>query len=69
MTDTTTPPAKYTHLRGSERERIRQQAADLYVQGCTIRATGRQIGRSYTATRALLLEAGVRLRGPGGARR
>ncbi len=64
MTDTN--PAKYAHLRGSERERIRRRAAELYMQGCTIRATGRQVGRSYTATRALLLEAGVRLRGPGG---
>ena len=62
-------PARYQHVRGPDRERLRQQAAELYAQGCTIASTGRQIGRSYTATRILLLEAGVRLRGPGGSLR
>lgn len=66
---TVTPPAKGAHITGTARHELRQHAADLYGQGCTIASTGRQIGRSYSATRLLLLEAGVRLRGPGGSLR
>lgn len=54
--------------RGEARIRLREQAARLYLQGCTIHSTARQIGRSYGCTRTLLLEAGVRLRRPGGQR-
>lgn len=42
---------RYAHLRGTTRTETARRAADLYGQGCT---------------RALLLEAGVRLRGRGG---
>lgn len=53
---------------GEARTRLRTQAAHLYLQGCTIHAVARQIGRSYGCTRTLLLEAGVRLRKPGNPR-
>jgi hypothetical protein len=56
-----------TVLTGDARTTARQQAADLYGQGATIRSVARQLGRSYGGTRALLLEAGVTLRGRGGA--
>lgn len=52
-------------LTGNARQTTRQQAADLYQQGCTIRSVAHQIGRSYGGTRVLLLEAGVQLRGRG----
>jgi hypothetical protein len=54
--------------RGEARIRLRERAARLYLEGCTITSTARQIGRSYGTTRTLLLEAGVRLRRPGGRR-
>jgi hypothetical protein len=57
---------KGRHLRGTTRAETARQAADLYGQGCTIRSVAAQIGRSYGCTRALLLEAGVRLRDRGG---
>ena len=56
-----------TVLTGQARETVRQQAAELYGQGCTIRSVARQIGRSYGGTRVLLVEAGVTLRARGGA--
>lgn len=64
-----TPPAKGAHITGTARHELRQHAADLYGQGYTIQSVAEQIGRSYGCTRTLLLEAKVRLRGPGGARR
>lgn len=54
------------HLTGDTRVQARQQAADLYAQGCTIQSVADKIGRSYGGTRALLLEAGVTLRARGG---
>jgi hypothetical protein len=54
-------------LTGDARQQAREQAADLYAQGCTIRSVARQIGRSYGGTRVLLLEAGVQPRGRGGS--
>lgn len=54
--------------RGDARTRLREHAARLYIEGCTIASTARQIGRSYGTARTLLLEAGVRLRRPGGHR-
>lgn len=53
---------------GEARTRLRTRAAELYMQGCTIQSTARQIGRSYGTTRTLLIEAGVRLRPRGGLR-
>jgi hypothetical protein len=57
-----------TRLTGETRTRTRTRAAELYLAGCTIQSTARQIGYSYGTTRTLLLEAGVRLRKPGGLR-
>jgi hypothetical protein len=54
--------------RGEARNRLRAEAARHYLAGCSIPSTARQIGRSYGTTRTLLLEAGVRLRKPGGLR-
>lgn len=51
---------------GEARIRLRARAADLYLEGCSIQSTARQIGRSYGTTRTLLLEAGVRFRKRGG---
>jgi hypothetical protein len=56
------------HLTGDTRIKTRTRAAELYLTGCTIHSTARQIGRSYGLTRTLLLEAGVRLRKPGAGR-
>jgi len=52
---------------GEARIRLRERAARLYLEGCTIQSTARQIGRSYGCTRTLLLEAGVRFRRRGGS--
>ncbi|WP_225840272.1 helix-turn-helix domain-containing protein [Streptomyces sp. NK08204] len=41
---------------------VSEQAARLYTQGASISAVAKAIGRSYDATRALLVEAGVRIR-------
>ncbi|MFD5709536.1 helix-turn-helix domain-containing protein [Streptomyces pharetrae] len=51
---------------GEARIRLRARAAELYLHGCSIQSTARQIGRSYGTTRTLLLEAGVRIRKRGG---
>jgi len=59
-------PAPHTALKGAQREETARKAAELYIAGCTIESTARQIGRSYGAARTLLLEAGVKLRRPGG---
>lgn len=53
---------------GEARIRLREKAAHLYVQGCTIQSVARQIGRSYGTTHTLLREAGVRIRPRGGFR-
>lgn len=53
---------------GDARTRLRTHAAQLYMAGCTIQSTARQISRSYGCTRTLLIEAGVRLRKRGGLR-
>lgn len=56
------------HLTGEDRTRVRTDAARRYMAGSTIQSVARQIGFSYGTTRTLLIEAGVRLRRPGGAR-
>ena len=62
----TTTRAPWPHLTGTDRDTARQQAAQLYGQGCTIQAVARQLDYSYGLARVLLLEAGVVLRGRGG---
>ncbi|WP_200309083.1 helix-turn-helix domain-containing protein [Streptomyces adelaidensis] len=51
---------------GNDRITLRRKAADLYLDGCTIRSVARQIGRPYTTTYELLAEAGVKFRPRGG---
>jgi hypothetical protein len=53
-------------LRGIARTTALTKATRLYLQGCTIQSTARQIGYSYGTTRTLLLEGGVRIRPRGG---
>jgi hypothetical protein len=53
----------------AERFAARQKAAELYAAGCTIRSVAAQIGRPYTTTRDLLVDAGVTLRARGGGLR
>lgn len=53
-------------LRGEDRDKVRQRAAQHYAAGLSIRAISRALGRSYGGTRVLLLEAGVTLRARGG---
>lgn len=62
-------PTQGAVLKGEQRDAIRSNAKELYLAGCTIESTARRIGRSYGATRTLLLEAGVKLRPRGGGRR
>lgn len=51
-----------THLTGEPRTQARTEAARLYHAGGTIQGIARQLGRSYSLTRTLLLEAGVQPR-------
>lgn len=53
------------YLKGADRAAAARKAADLYNDGNTIRSVGQHIGRSYDATRSLLVSAGVKLRKPG----
>jgi hypothetical protein len=53
-------------LRGTDREKAKARAAELYATGCTIRSIAVALDRSYGGTRALLVEAGVTLRDRGG---
>lgn len=55
-----------TWLIGDARKEARDKAARLYDAGATIRSVAAELGRSYGGTHALLLEAGVTLRGRGG---
>ncbi|MEI5100350.1 helix-turn-helix domain-containing protein [Streptomyces sp. PmtG] len=57
-------PAPY--LKGAERVSVAADLAADYLSGSTIRSVAARSGRSYGAVRALLLEAGVTLRPPGG---
>lgn len=66
---TTTDRAPWAHLTGTARDTARQEAAQLYSQGCTIQSVARQLHCSYGLARDLLLEARVVLRGHGGGTR
>ncbi|MEU9597178.1 helix-turn-helix domain-containing protein [Streptomyces sp. NPDC048109] len=63
-----TMPTPHAAVTGPARLALAAKAKELYLAGCTIQSTATRIGRSYGATRTLLLEAGVQLRHPGGAR-
>ena len=62
----TTTRAHWGRLTGTRRDTARPEAADHYGQGATIQGVARQLHCSYGLARALLLEAGVVLRGRGG---
>ncbi|MEV0691812.1 helix-turn-helix domain-containing protein [Streptomyces sp. NPDC050388] len=63
-----TRPTPGSQVTGTRRQELAAEAKDWYLQGCTIQSTADRIGRSYGATRVLLLEAGVKLRPRGGMR-
>lgn len=53
-------------VRGAERARLAAEMRGAYEGGESIRALAESTGRSYGWVRAMLLEAGTRLRGRGG---
>lgn len=59
-------PNRQRRFTAQERATLRQQAADLYGQGCTIRSIAAQFDCAYATAREFLLEAGVTLRARGG---
>lgn len=59
---------KGTHIRGADRERLRRAVAEAYEAGSSIRGVAEAYGVAYGTARALLLEAGVRLRSRAGTR-
>lgn len=63
----TTTRARY--LKGADRTAAQAEAKRRYEQGATIRAVAEQMGRSYSGTYALLVEAGATFRAPGGGKR
>ncbi|MFI0915231.1 helix-turn-helix domain-containing protein [Streptomyces abikoensis] len=50
------------HLKGPARTEAAARLARRYEAGATVQVLAAEIGRSYTLARALLLEAGVRMR-------
>jgi hypothetical protein len=56
-----------TQLRGADRKPVARDLAARYRAGQSIRAIAADIGRSYCYVWHLLDDAGVQLRGRGGA--
>ena len=56
-------------VAGQAREQLTQELAEAYGQGASIRDLAASSGRSYGLIHKLLGEAGVQLRGRGGATR
>ena len=61
--------ARTRYLKGAARAAAIAEAKRLYEAGATIRAVAEQLGRSYSGTYALLVEAGTTFRAPGGKRK
>ena len=61
--------ARARYLKGAARTAAIAKAKELYEAGATIRAVADQLGRSYSGTYALLVEADVTFRAPGGKRK
>ncbi len=61
--------AKGTRVTGAEREQLIATLCRSYQEGSSVRALARQTGRSYGFVHSVLTEAGVTLRGRGGAHR
>ncbi|TQM78188.1 hypothetical protein FHX81_0444 [Saccharothrix saharensis] len=63
-----TTPAKGTRVTGTARKDLSARLKEQYGKGASIRTLAESIDRSYGFVRRILLGAGVRLRGRGGAR-
>jgi hypothetical protein len=63
------PLTKGVRVTGEERDRVAADLAKKYERGASIRALAEQTGRSYGFVHRVLTEAGVSLRGRGGATR
>ncbi len=61
--------AKGTRLSGKERAALTESLRRKYDKGASIRALAAEIDRSYGFVHRVLTEAGVTLRGRGGATR
>ncbi|MGW6145148.1 helix-turn-helix domain-containing protein [Streptomyces sp. NPDC055140] len=61
--------AKGTRITGEARDKIANELKKAYEGGASIRALAQDTGRSYGFVHRILTEAGVTLRGRGGATR
>lgn len=61
--------ARATRVTGEAREQLAREVSRRYQQGASIRELSELTGRSYGFVHRLLVEAGVELRGRGGATR
>jgi hypothetical protein len=59
--------AKGQRITGSEREKLSDRLVEQYLAGASIRQLAQQTGRSYGFVHRILVDAGVPLRGRGGA--
>jgi predicted transcriptional regulator len=60
---------KGTRISGAERERLAKTLRKSYEKGASLRELAGQTGRSYGFVHRVLTDAGVTLRGRGGASR
>jgi predicted transcriptional regulator len=60
---------KGTRISGAERERLAKTLRKGYEKGASLRELAGQTGRSYGFVHRILSDAGVTLRGRGGATR
>ena len=59
--------AKGQRITGDDRARLSALLEERYVAGASIRALATETGRSYGFVHRILVDAGVELRGRGGA--
>lgn len=64
-----TEVAKGARISGTERERLTKTLRKSYEKGASLRELAYQSGRSYGFVHRVLTDAGVTLRGRGGATR
>lgn len=60
---------KGARIGGAERDRLTSTLRTKYEKGASIRSLAEQTGRSYGFVHQILTDAGVTLRGHGGAHR
>jgi hypothetical protein len=58
---------KGARITGAERESVSAGVRERYLAGASIRALAEDLGRSYGFVHRILVDAGVPLRGRGGA--